>query len=275
MFNDSFRSRYKTVPIAISENKTCFPTRPHNHNEIEMLLICQGRTEIRINGECFQARTGDLIFVSPLEVHSFIADRSVPYYHRCICIDGSLIGNKTVEEAILSGSVSMPRYIPADNPHNRYLVSMFDQLYEASQQEGDLLSMEVPAYSTLLLAYLIKHNLLVQNRGKNKNMIFCGRVHRYISENYQLDITSRQVAEALNFNHSYFCRAFKKHFDMTFSEYLNFYRISASKKLIEDGEKNIAYIACVCGFTNPEYFSRSFKKYLGMMPREYKKSIQY
>ena len=62
---------------------------------------------------------------------------------------------------------------------------------------------------------------------------------------------------------------------MTFSEYLNFYRVSASKKMIEDGEKNISYIANACGFANVEYFSRSFKKYLGIAPRNYKKSIQY
>ena len=275
MFNDSFKARYKTVPIAISENKTCFPTRPHNHNEIEMILVCQGKTEIRINGECFHAHTGDLIFVNPLEVHSLVADNSLPYYHRCICFDCVLIGNKTVEDAICSGSMGLPRHIPAESVHNRHLVQYFDQLYAAVEQDDELMAMEVPAYATLLFAYLLRNQLLLQNRGKNKNMIFCERVHRFITENYQLDITSKEAAEALNFNQSYFCRNFKRNFNMTFSEYVNFYRVSASKKLIEDGEKNISYIASACGFANAEYFSRSFKKFLGMVPRDYKKSIQF
>ena len=105
MFKDSFKARYKTVPIAISDNKTCFPTNPHNHNEIEMLLICQGKTDVRINGQQLQAQTGDLIFVNPLEVHSLVPDRNIHYYHRCICFECGLVGNKTVEEAIISGSI--------------------------------------------------------------------------------------------------------------------------------------------------------------------------
>ena len=152
---------------------------------------------------------------------------------------------------------------------------MFDHLYTAVEQDSELTPMEVPAYASLLFVYLLRNDLLQQNRGKNKNMIFCERVHRYITENYQLDITSKEAAETLNFNQSYFCRTFKKNFNMTFSEYVNFYRVSASKKLIEGGEKNISYIASACGFTNAEYFTRSFKKYLGMVPRDYKKSIQY
>ena len=275
MFNDSFKARYKTVPIAISENKTCFPTRPHNHNEIEILLVCQGKTEIRINGECFHAQTGDLIFVNPLEVPSLVAEPSHTYHHRCICFDSVLIGNKAVEDAIRSGSVSLPRCIPAEDPHNRHLVQYYDQLFSAVEQDSELTPMEVPAYTALLFVYLLRNQLLQQNRGKTKNMLFCERVHRFITENYQQNITSKEAAEGLNFNQSYFCRMFKKNFNMTFSEYVNFYRVSASKKLIEDGEKNISYIANACGFSNAEYFSRSFKKYLGMVPREYKKSIQY
>lgn len=275
MLNDSFKARYKTAPIAISENKTCFPTRPHNHNEIEILLVCQGKTEIRINGQCFQAQTGDLVFVNPLEIHSLVADRSLPYYHRCICFDSSLIGNKKLEESILSGSIQLPRYVPVHDSHNRYMVQKFDELYQTVEEDGELISMEIPAYTALLFAYLLKHNLLTKSSGQDKDKTFCSRVHRYITENYQLNITSKEAAEELNFNQSYFCRTFKKHYHMTFSDYLNFYRVSASKKLIEDGEKNISYIANACGFANVEYFSRSFKKYLGMAPREYKKSIQY
>ena len=275
MFNDSFKARYKTVPIAIHEKKTMFPTRPHNHSEIEMLLICQGKAEIRINGDCFAVETGDLVFVNPLEVHSVMVDRSVPYSHRCICLDCSMTGNKAVEQAILEGDRSLPQYIGRNNPHNRFLVQKFDQMYDAVLQDDETLSMEVPAYSALLFAYMIKNDLLQQNTGKNENAIFCGKVHRYIAENYHLNITSKQAADSLSFNQSYFCRSFRKHFGMTFSEYLNFYRVSASKKLIEEGDKSISVIACECGFGNPEYFSKSFKKYLGVVPRDYKKSIQY
>lgn len=275
MIQDSFKSRYKTVPVAISENKTCFPTRPHNHNEIEIVLVCQGKTEVRINGKCFQAQTGDLVFVSPLEVHSLVADHGHPYYHRCICFDTSLIGNRELEEVLHSGELRLPQYVPQHHLHNRYLVQKFEELYETVEQDGALMAMEIPAYTALLFAYILKNDLLTKNSGRDKNSIFCSRVHRYITENYQLPITSNEAAEAMSFNQSYFCRVFRKNFNMTFSDYLNFYRVSASKKLMEEGKKTISYIASACGFDNVEYFSRCFKKYLGVSPRDYKKSTQY
>lgn len=273
MFNDSFKTRYKTVPIAIHEKKTMYPTRPHNHSEIEMLLICQGKAEIRINGDCFEVETGDLVFINPLEVHSVVVDRSVPYTHRCICLDCSMIGNKTVEQEISSGDRGLPRYIDRNSTHNRFLVQKFDQMYDTVVQDDETLSMEVPAYSALLFAYMIKNELFQQNTGKNDDAIFCGRVHRYVAENFHLNITSKQAADSLSFNQSYFCRSFRKHFGMTFSEYLNFYRVSASKKLLEEENKSISVIAGECGFTNPEYYTRSFKKYMGVVPKIYKKSI--
>lgn len=275
MFNDSFKARYKTVPIAIHEKKTMFPTRPHNHNEIELLLICQGKAEILINGDCFQVATGDLVFVNPLEVHAVMPDRSKPYCHRCICFDPTLIGHEKTQNALSAGNLKMPRYVNSQEIHNRYLVQKFDELYGCVEADRETLSMEIPAYIALMSAYLLNRGLFQQNTGKNENTVFCGRVHRYIAENYHLNITSKKAAEDLSFNQSYFCRSFRKNFGMTFSEYLNFYRVSASKKLIEENKLSIADIAAECGFTNPEYFSRSFKKYLGVVPREYKKSIQY
>lgn len=275
MFDDSFKIRYKTIPVAISENSTFFPTMPHNHTEIEMLLIYKGTAHIRINGKHYLAHAGDLFFVNPLEVHSVMADRREPYYHRCICFGCSLIGDAALAKLLRSGNLGLPWRISRENGHNSFLREKFEQLYGAVQADEETLSLEGPAYVSLLMAYMVRNDLLLDNIGRHENTVFCDRVHQYISESFHTDITSKQAAEAMNFNQSYFCRNFKKNFGMTFSEYLNFYRVSASKQLIEENKHSISEVAFECGFTNPEYFSRSFKKYLGMVPTEYKKSIQY
>lgn len=275
MFDDSFKIRYKTIPVAISETSTFFPTMPHNHTEVEMLLIYKGNAHIRINGEYYLAQAGDLFFVNPLEVHSVMADRGEPYYHRCICFGCSLIGDASLSKLLRSGNLGLPWRISRENVHNPYLREKFEQLYNVVAAEEDTLPLEGPAYISLLMAYMVKNGLLRDNIGRHENTVFCDWVHQYISENYHTDITSKQAAEALNFNQSYFCRTFKKNFGMTFSEYLNFYRVSASKQLIDENKHSVSEIAFECGFTNPEYFSRSFKKYLGVVPTEYKKSIQY
>lgn len=275
MFNDAFKIRFKTIPVAVSDNKNSFPTKPHNHTEVEMLMIYEGSAQVRINGTLYAARAGDIFFVNPLEVHSILVDRGGAYYHRCICFDCSLIGDPLYAKNIRAGNLALPWFISKDSPHSEFMRKCFEALYQGVSEDEETLLLEGPSHISLMVGYLLRHGLLLDNVARHDNTVFCDRIHQYISENYHVDISSRQAAEALNFNQSYFCRTFKKNFGMTFSDYLNFYRVSASKQLLEENKKGIAEIALECGFCNPEYFSRSFKKYLGMVPTEYKKSILY
>lgn len=273
MYNDSFKLRYKTVPVAISETNTFFPTKPHNHSEIEILLILKGKSEVHINSNVFNVTAGDVIFVNPLEVHSLIADRSEDYCHRCICFDTAVISDNLLSKKITEGTIGLPYIVPKCSKQSDFLTEKFSEIYEAVMKEEITFSLEVTSFINLMLAYLIKNSLLKERVKAKENTVFCDRVLKYISENYSENITSKQAAEMLNFNQSYFCRAFKQNFGMSFSAYLNMYRISASKKLIERSGENIADIAFKCGFPNPDYFTKCFKMLIGISPSEYKKSI--
>lgn len=273
MIDDSFRVRYKSVPVAISENATFFPTPPHNHTELEIIYIYHGSANVKISEHTFTANTGDLIFCNPLEVHSLTSDQNDPYLHRCICLDCALIGDELVAQKLQCGELAVPWHISRENSHNARLSRFFEEIYDAVAQDSETIVLEVPAYISLMAAYMLKNQVLRDNRYRQENTLFCDRVLRFISETYAGEVTSKQAAESLNFNQSYFCRAFRRHFGMTFSDYLNSYRINVAKQLLDE-KKPIAEVALECGFNNPEYFSRAFKKYMGIVPTQYKKSIQ-
>ena len=56
--------------------------------------------------------------------------------------------------------------------------------------------------------------------------------------------------------------------------YYNEMKIREAKKLIRQGQYNISQISDLLGFESPQYFSRCFKKFTHMTPREYKASIR-
>ena len=56
MLDDSFRVRYKEIPIAISEQHSFYPTKLHNHNEFEILHITSGSCRTCVAGELSPAR---------------------------------------------------------------------------------------------------------------------------------------------------------------------------------------------------------------------------
>lgn len=96
-------------------------------------------------------------------------------------------------------------------------------------------------------------------------------VKRYIRENYQEDISLSMLAELVNISPVYLSRLFKKEEGINFIDYLNQYRIEVAKKLLQDIRYNIIEVADLSGFHNTKYFSKIFKKAVGITPSEYRK----
>lgn len=94
---------------------------------------------------------------------------------------------------------------------------------------------------------------------------------KYISNHYSEKLTLEKVAKYVYLNPIYFSICFKKETGMNFITYLNEYRISVAKELLKDNKYNISEISEMCGFSNSQYFAKSFKKYTGLQPNEYRK----
>ena len=63
---------------------------------------------------------------------------------------------------------------------------------------------------------------------------------------------------------------FKQCSGSSFKEYLNMVRVEESKRLLSNTEYSIIDIAVACGFDDQSYFSKVFKKYTGMSPKQYR-----
>lgn len=90
----------------------------------------------------------------------------------------------------------------------------------------------------------------------------------YIKNNYQDKISISDLSKELAYSESMLNRKFKKEVYLTFNEYLNRYRINKAIELLENSDYNISEIAYMCGYSSAKYFSRVFKKYLGIAPSD-------
>lgn len=266
MINDSFKIRYTALPIAISEQTDFAPTTLHNHNEFEIISISNGSCKIRAGCEEFSAKKGDIVFINPMEIHEVAVYPDSSYSHKCICFDISIITDIFgMQKSELSAAV----HCISDKNHSTQLKDLFDKIFDAVMADEKTSPMNITAYLTLMFSYLIK-NSLTGIAASHKESRFSADVLDYIQNHYGEKITSRQAAEACFLNHSHFCRKFRENFGTSFSAYLNMYRISASKALLENSGKTIAAIALLCGFESSAYFSKCFKEQVGISPAEYK-----
>ena len=111
--------------------------------------------------------------------------------------------------------------------------------------------------------------------GKNENLQDSQKsiIKKYIKENYKRDISAGDVAGILGYSDVYFSKIFKQLFDDTFINYLTNLRIEKAKVLLKDVSFNIKEVGASVGYTDSNYFTKVFKRAVGMSPSEYRGNI--
>ncbi len=114
------------------------------------------------------------------------------------------------------------------------------------------------------------HSSPFENQYTKKDQARMKRLYAFIDQNYERKIEIVEVANLSNLSEAAFCRYFKKMTRLTFTEFLNHYRINQAQKwLLLD--KNISETCYDCGFESVSYFNRIFKKITNENPLAFKK----
>ena len=92
----------------------------------------------------------------------------------------------------------------------------------------------------------------------------------YIERNYKKDISAKDVAGILGYSDVYFSKVFKQLFDDNFINYLTKIRIDRAKVLLKDVSFNIKEVGKSVGYADSNYFTKVFKRSIGMSPSEYR-----
>jgi two-component system response regulator YesN len=92
----------------------------------------------------------------------------------------------------------------------------------------------------------------------------------YIDQHYDQAITLEEVANHIGISSYYLSRLFKDKFHVTFSEYVTSARLQRAKVFLLDGSMPLKEIALNIGYKDPNYFSRVFKKEIGLSPTDYR-----
>jgi len=105
---------------------------------------------------------------------------------------------------------------------------------------------------------------------KHSGTSIVSKVKKYIDENFSKDITLDDAARLVDLSPYYFSKLFKTESGENFSEYLGKVRIGNAKKLLANPNYSVKEICVMCGYSDPNYFSRIFRKQEGMTPSEYR-----
>ncbi|MED4959576.1 AraC family transcriptional regulator, partial [Paenibacillus macerans] len=92
----------------------------------------------------------------------------------------------------------------------------------------------------------------------------------YLQQHYEGDISLQAMAKYVSMDENYLSGLFKKKTGDTFINYLQKLRVDEAKFYLKETELTVAEIGERCGFANPSYFFKIFKRWTGLTPNEYR-----
>lgn len=128
-----------------------------------------------------------------------------------------------------------------------------------------------------LLIYLLRHMFLLVNRqrvsgiSENTQMLeVIGKAVQFFQVHYNESLNIEAYARNIHVSESWFIQKFKEYTGVTPMQYILYLRVSNAQDLLENSSLPVKEIALIVGYENPLYFSRLFRKQIGVSPKAYR-----
>lgn len=118
-----------------------------------------------------------------------------------------------------------------------------------------------------------KYALLVRNYGYERYSYLIRNVINYIDQHLSGELTLAILAAEFGKNPSYLSGAFKKETGDTITGYISKQRVQASLRYFNTTNLSVAEVAIAVGIQDFSYFTKLFRRYVGVSPREYRKML--
>ena len=252
-----------TVKFRIYENRSS-ALIPHWHEHIELMYLFEGECDFFCGGRSYPVSEGDLLIINSAEIHSFEVKRNLSFFS--ILLFPSFFEDIDFNNVVLSNTVSSDKYV-------RECISDMRNEYESEEKMSDMM---LKSHAYRLVAYLAR-NYRAEDADKLTSLADNARLHRlnnvleHISTCYHERISTNQLAAMCYLSEAHFCRFFKSDVGKPCTEYINQYRVEKAAVLLTNTEDSVSKIAESVGFDDVNYFSRTFKKFKGVTPSNFRK----
>lgn len=277
---------YEKIEVAVNTSlkvgvygvKTnCLKVNWHIHPEYEIVYIKNGSGTVQIDKYISNYENGILLFLGPNTPHMpFGNDDFENRMEVVIQFGEDFIINKLrlfpeFSSILKLISLSKKGIIFHSSIKNK-TADLFEKLKSSSSTEKLLNVFQILHILSQASEFkTIKKNDFNLNY-KTKDIQRINYAFEYVNNSFHKEIATRIIAKKVGLTTNSFCRLFKKTTHKTFTQFINEFRIRKATELLDQGEFSISEVMYKCGYNDPSYFSKQFKRYKGVSPSVYLKT---
>jgi len=270
--NSSFRTLHNDSPI--SE----FKWEYHYHPEIELVCVLSGSGTRHVGYHKSNYTNGDLVLIGSNIPHSGFGLNSIDPHEEIVLQfkeDILHFPQQEAEARSIKNLLEISKFgILYSVDIKNQLLPKLTQMLECEGYKRYLLLLEILFELSKCNEYELLNQEIMPYTIISKNKTRLQNIFTFVEHNYDKEISIEEVAKLANLTLPAFCNFFKKATQITFTEFVNRYRINkACLLMIQD--KNISECSYSCGFNNVTYFNRMFKKYTEKTPSEFIKNYSH
>ncbi len=249
----------------------------HYHPEIELVFVNDGIGRRHVGNHLNYYQDGDLVLIGSDLPHSGFGFGSLGIH----------------EEVVLQFKESLFKEMMRTAPEMTAVVRLLEKAKqgicfygETKKRVGDIMK-TMPLQSPVLRLSSVfqiigqlaeSEEFFILNESANtfgvssKDQSRLKVIYNHVEKTYMQSINIVEVAGLVNLSVPAFCNYFKKMVSMTYTDFVNDYRVNKACQLLLS-DRSILDVCFACGFTSQSYFCKVFKKIKSKSPMEYRKEV--
>lgn len=227
--------------------------RPQGRNDYHISYVLDGEFEVVYEGQRYLLHRGDFVYYPP---HAPQWYRDHPGTHRFWVHFTGFVVPQILAESQLSAGV----HIAEESPYLEELLYRFVNEVRAHHS--------ISSRNGLLLEIILELGKLSNRLPKKEGRLT--PCMEYMHRQYQEELALDDLARLCHLSISRFMAVFKKELGMTPMQYVTRLRMGQARSLLLATELPVGEIANACGYADPLYFCRVFKRETGCSPSHFR-----
>lgn len=245
-----------------------FIDRPSGCGEYLLIYCIRGSGWYIIDDQRYEVGSHQFFVLPANQPHQYGSSDSNPWYIYWVHFLGSN-AQQLYEKIKQCQSLDIDTHSRLDDR-----IQMFDELLNVMEGEATSDSIEYVNLGFVhLLSSFIHVNSFRTARYPERNaesVSIISKVTHYMEENLSRPLTIAEMAEYMNYSESYFYRLFYKETKFAPMTYFLHLKAERAEQMLLNTQLKINQIAVMLGFDDPYYFSRFFKRFKGLSPKEFR-----